>query len=196
VLYIQTVTNGNFYVYLNLLSKTRREVMTNDRQTVPIQLLKDKTIFNRLSEEVSNVVLVDFGCEFGDFLDQLTMFKSIIAIDVDSSLDVYSHSTKLKLYTKLIKDCVTNSNSNSNSNSNGNTISFNYYPIMPDVSSIYILTNKLTNDNQNKNSFYHYMPAVVQQLSNVESIEITVPVVTLNSILNTVISMYINVLTF
>jgi FkbM family methyltransferase len=155
--------------------------MTNNIKTVPIQLLKDKIVFSRLSEKVTNIVLIDLGCAVGDFLDQLTMFDSITAIGVDPLLDIYSYSTKLKLYTKLIKACVTNDNDN-------NTISFNYYPSMPDVSSVHKLTSKLTNNTKDKGSFYHYMPHVVQKLSNAEFIKITVPTITLNTILNTVLN--------
>lgn len=145
---------------------------------------KDFTVLNK-----PDIVIIDLGCAYGDFLSQLIGFNSITAIGVDPLLDYYastweSRCNNLHRYSRLLQACVVPvSKLVDESSSNSKQVSLNYYYDMPDVSSIYELTSNITDDKEDKASFYHYLPGVVELLKTAEHVEVKVDAISLANLL-------------
>jgi FkbM family methyltransferase len=148
---------------------------------VDVKLLnqKDFTILNK-----RDIVVVDLGCACGDFTAQLNCFDNITIVGVDPLIDVYLDmirqrkcSNNLVNYSKLIRACVVKPSDITTE------VEFNYYPEIPDVSSVYQLNPNISSDSNDKDCFYHHTASVVTLLKNVSCIKIRAPTISLPDII-------------
>jgi len=145
---------------------------------------KDFSVINK-----TNIVLVDLGCAYGDFLSQLGCFGNITAIGVDPLLSYYTQAVNegecthnnLRRYSKLIEACVVPYKKEQATGHNETTL--NYYHDMPDVSSIYELSPNITDDTEDKDCFYHYLPNVVELLKSAQHTKVKVATISLVDII-------------